>query len=652
MMFLRLWSLALSVCVLAAGLPGVQGAEARPSAWHEVAPGVLRSEGFPCGYALVEGRAALLIGAPAGANLPALKQHGVERCEFVLLTHHHRDSCEQAGPLAAAGTVVRAPKKAESLLTPEGVRVFWKTSLPAEVPGRFPPLFERSWGRWSYLVHPVGIEGVRCDLEDGQQIAWHGWTIEVVATPGHTPDHLAFLARRTAPGKQPVLCFCGDALCSAGKIWSPYTTDWHHAQDDGLRMAATALTTLADRKPDIVCPEHGPPITQKVAAVLAGTAEALKRAAVLKSYERYTKEVIGKPPHYAFLAEDQVGSANPQGNPKPWTKLAPHLFLTGNTFALASRDGPVLLVDPYAQNLVERVQELQRDHRVGPVEVVLISHAHNDHYTGVFALPRRDRFQVWTLDRIADVIGDPARFRAPYVDARVVKTDRRLEDGQTVTWREYRLKIHHLPGQTWFAMGVEVVVDGKKCLFTGDNFYHADQYTGSGGWSGLNRGLPGGYARSARKVLDLRPDWVLAEHGGAFVFNTEDFRRRLRWAQEAANAADALSPSGDHAYDWDPHRIRIEPLLCKGIPGRPVRVQVVVANPTSEERKVRIRFTRPELVRGRELDMTVAPRSERRQEIELTIGSRLGKGRHVVPCVAVQGDTQDESDAFFVLDID
>jgi glyoxylase-like metal-dependent hydrolase (beta-lactamase superfamily II) len=538
------------------------------------------------------------------------------------------------------------------LLTPEGVRVFWKTALPAEVPGRFPLLFERSWGRWSYLVHPAGIDGVRCDLEDRQHFAWHGWRIEVVATPGHTPDHLAFLARRTASGKHPLICFCGDALCASGKIWSPYTTDWHHVQDDGLRMAATSLTTLATRQPDILCPEHGAPITQKTSSVLAATAEALKRAAVLKSYERYTKEIIGRPPRYAFLAEDQVGSANPQGNPKPWTRLAPHLFLTGNTFALASKDGPVLLVDPYAQNLVEHVQELQRDHRVGPVEVVLISHAHNDHYTGVFALPRRDRFQVWTLDRIADVIGDPRRFRAPYVDARVVKTDCRLEDGQTVTWREYRLKIHHLPGQTWFAMGVEVVVDGKKCLFTGDNFYRADQYTGSGGWSGLNRGLPGGYARSARKVLDIRPDWVLAEHGGAFEFNTEDFRRRLRWAQEAADAADALSPSGDHAFDWDPHRIRIEPLLCKGIPGRPLRVQVVVSNPTSEERKVRIRPTRPDIVRGRELEITVAPRSERRQDIELTVSSQLGKGRHVVPCVAVQGDTQDESDAFFVLDID
>ena len=98
-----------------------------------------------------------------------------------------------------------------------------------------------------------------------------------------------------------------------------------------------------------------------------------------------------------------LGTANAQGNPLPWTKLTEHLYLTGNVYSLASRDGPVLLMDAYSQNVVDRVRELRRDHNVGPVEVVLISHAHNDHYTGIFALPDRQSFQVWTLDRIADV---------------------------------------------------------------------------------------------------------------------------------------------------------------------------------------------------------------------------------------------------------
>src|SRR5262249_40561291 len=107
-------------------------ANARDARWHEVVPGVLRSEGCPSAYALIEGRAALLVGAPPGASLAALKDRGGDRCEIVLLAHHDRDSCVQAGDWAAAGIPIRAPRNAETFLTPEGVRAYWKTALPAE----------------------------------------------------------------------------------------------------------------------------------------------------------------------------------------------------------------------------------------------------------------------------------------------------------------------------------------------------------------------------------------------------------------------------------------------------------------------------------------------------------------------------------------
>ena len=55
-------------------------------------------------------------------------------------------------------------------------------------------------------------------------------------------------------------------------------------------------------------------------------------------------------------------------------------------------------------------------------------------------------------------------------------------------------------------MGVEAVIDGKKCFFTADNFYHQDMFAGTGGWMGLNRAFPPYYAASAKTVLDAAPD--------------------------------------------------------------------------------------------------------------------------------------------------
>src|SRR5262249_45716814 len=83
---------------------------------------------------------------------------------------------------------------------------------------------------------------------------------------------------------------------------------------------------------------------------------------------------------------------------------------------------------------------------------------------------------------------------------------------------------------------------------------------------------------SAQKVLDAAPEWVLAEHGGAMEFSAEDFRRRVRWGREAARAADALSPSGNHRHDWDPHRVRVEPLVQKAKPGATLKATLVVSN--------------------------------------------------------------------------
>src|SRR5207245_1283594 len=206
------------------------------------------------------------------------------------------------------------------------------------------------------------------------------------------------------------------------------------------------------------------------------------------------------------------------------------------------------------------------------------SHAHYDHYDGIYHLPDRDRFEVWTLDQVAAVIGDPARLRAPFLDARPVKIDKTPKDGDTLTWREYRFRFHHLPGQTEFTMGWETVIDGKRCYFTADNWFHQDQFSGTGGWMGLNRSWPLPYAASARQVLDARPEWVLAEHGGPFEFNEEDWKRRVKWGEAGARAADALCPSGNHRHDWDPSRVRVEPLLHKAKTGATLRAALVASN--------------------------------------------------------------------------
>jgi hypothetical protein len=57
-------------------------------------------------------------------------------------------------------------------------------------------------------------------------------------------------------------------------------------------------------------------------------------------------------------------------------------------------------------------------------------------------------------------------------------------------------------------------------------------------------------------------------------------------------------------------------------------------------------------VRAPDLGIAVPPRSEARREVEFSLSSRVGPGRHVIPCVGVAGEGEDASDAFVILEVE
>jgi glyoxylase-like metal-dependent hydrolase (beta-lactamase superfamily II) len=622
-------SLCLAAVISAAWLGAPRTAT---TDWIEVTPGVLRTPGYPAGYALVEGDAVLLIDAPT--DPAGLRARGVKKVSLVLLTHHHRDSCAAVGEYLAEKVPVRAAKEAAEWLTPTNVRKYWQESLPLRN------------SRTAYLVVPEGIAGIDYSLSEGQTISWAGWTVRVVATPGHSRDHLAFAARKRPDG--PLLVFCGDALAAPGKLWTPYTTDWDHWTDAGLTPAAKSLRKLAELKPDVLLPAHGPVIDRDASAALRETAAAVEEVAFLKSYERYTKQRLGNAPAYRFLAKEQAGS----NGSLPWSRVSEHLFYTGNTWVLTSKDNAFLVVDPWGKRSADQIAKLKADRRLGTLEVVMFSHAHFDHYDGIYDLPDREKFSTWMLDKAATPVADPFVLRAPFLDPRPVKIDRRPRDGDTLTWREYRFRFHHLPGQTEYTMGVETTIDGKRCLFTADNWFHQDLYSGTGGWMGLNRSWPLTYAASAQKVLDLAPEWVLAEHGGAFEFNGEDWRRRVEWGKVGAKAADAICLSGNHRNDWNPHRLHIEPLVQKARPGEVLRWTLVAENLLARKTGLKVTLAGRGLVADQTWELKLGGGQSIRRVFSFTVPQRLGPGRHILTFRGVDGEAVDGSDCFLAIDID
>jgi glyoxylase-like metal-dependent hydrolase (beta-lactamase superfamily II) len=628
-------ALACLALVTAAAWWGSQVEGSRPAegAWEQVLPGICRTPTEPYGYALVDGESALMIDAPLDAA--GLAPFKVKKVELALLTHHHRDACAAVEALLKDKVPVRAPKLSADWLTPDGVAKYWKEALPL-----------RS-SNTAYLVRPTGLDGIDCSLADGNTIDWHGWTIQVVATPGHSRDHVSYTARKGKDG--PLLLFTGDAFATAGTLPTPYTTDWDHWTELGLKPAGETLRKLAALKPATLLPGHGPVVTKEAVAALEKSAANVEEMAFLKSFERYTKTRLGDAPEYKFLAREQ---AKTDGS-KPWSQVSDHLFLTGNTYVLTSKDSDAfLVVDPWAERSAKQIAKLKADRKLGALEVVMFSHAHFDHYDGIYSLPDRDTFEVWTLDKVSVPIADPALFRAPFLDARPVKIDRKPKDGDTLKWREYSFRFHHLPGQTEFTMGWETVIDGKRCYFTADNWFHQDQFSGTGGWMGLNRSWPLPYAASARKVLDAKPEWVLAEHGGPFEFNEEDWKRRVSWGEVSAKAADAVCPSGNHRHDWDPSRVHVEPLLQRAKAGATLKGVLVANNVLKEAQKLTVALEGRSLTPDQTWTLEVPAGGSARRDVTLRLGDKLSAGRHVFALRATEGARVDPSDAFVVVDVE
>src|SRR4029078_5390468 len=95
--------------------------------------------------------------------------------------------------------------------------------------------------------------------------------------------------------------FFGGAFASAGKLWTPYTTDWDHWTDAGLKPTAESLRVMAKNAPTHLFPAHGPVLAQDVAKALEHAAKLVDEAGFQKSFERYSKERLGDAPKYPFL---------------------------------------------------------------------------------------------------------------------------------------------------------------------------------------------------------------------------------------------------------------------------------------------------------------------------------------------------------------
>jgi glyoxylase-like metal-dependent hydrolase (beta-lactamase superfamily II) len=138
----------------------------------------------------------------------------------IMCTHTHRDHSPAAGPLAEqlGAPIIGCAPLAPAVSGPRSDEAFDPHYAPARI------------------------------LADGDRIAGEGWTLEAVATPGHTSNHLCFALLESEA------LFTGDHVMK----WS---TSVVVPPDGDMAAYMASLERLYQRGDRVYYPAHGEPVT-------------------------------------------------------------------------------------------------------------------------------------------------------------------------------------------------------------------------------------------------------------------------------------------------------------------------------------------------------------------------------------------------------
>jgi glyoxylase-like metal-dependent hydrolase (beta-lactamase superfamily II) len=160
--------------------------------------------------------------------------------------------CKTVGELAVVDAHVDLVDEYVEAAEAQGARIAaaLETHIQADHVSGLPQLVERT-GATAYMPEASRAEFEHRPLADGELVKLGNTVIQALATPGHAPEHLAYLVTDHRRGDEPWLVLTGDSLL-VGDVGRP---DLHPAGEGGVEeMAAALYRSLNERL--LALPDH------------------------------------------------------------------------------------------------------------------------------------------------------------------------------------------------------------------------------------------------------------------------------------------------------------------------------------------------------------------------------------------------------------
>ena len=517
--------------------------------WSQVHPGVFLFRDPLCNvYLLQDSYFGLLIEAGSGAVFDRLSEIGVSRVDMVLLTHHHRDVA--AGVYRAGHATVMVPQGESRFIT--DAKQFWK-----------------SWKIYvrydltnatNTLVTPREAES----LSPGRVIDWRNWSIECIHLPGHTPHSFGYSARW---GDLSPVMFTGDILTSeAGTTHTVHDLHWDYMPPPaGIRPALEGtIPAIRKRSPTKLLPSHGEPVTDVKTA--------------LDNLEK----------NLSSLEEHLKPNRKPREDNSP-REILPHLIFLGNTtYLIVSNSGKGFVYD-WGYMDVNVLKEAKSKWGCEEIEVVSFSHYHEDHvarlnelfYSSETSFWRHPP-EIWVHNILEDVLRNPTAYNLPCLWPVPIRPDLVVGDGERVKWHEYTVEFFHMPGQTFFHQGMVVDIDGKRCLFSGDNLWRPGEEARlpRGPLIPRNVYLPEhGFPYVSEMLEKFDPDLIVPSHYEPFAVTDEYLDAFKKWADGIAPALQTVTGKDRLNLAVNPHWVTTYPYRAEVKPLERLTIEMRIKNP-------------------------------------------------------------------------
>ena len=432
-------------------------------AWVQISERIFRWTDTCNVYCVTSGDRGLLIDAGSGAVVDHLEEIGVRQVEWVLHTHHHRDQCWGTGRLKDHGARVAVPEHERHLF--EQVELFW----------RHKRVYDNYNDRNSFFSLAENV-AVDADLQDYETFRWRDVELEIVPAKGHTHGSSMLIGRIDDQR----VAFTGDLLGAGGVLYQYHAIEYGYGDQQGALFTLESLQALRRHAPELALPSHGDLIEDPVGDC-SRLEERLIALARLGAGMR-------------FMGRDGGHGLDLLPDPR-FTQVSRHLLWGGpqtcsNFYVLLSESGKACFIDyghSFAAHMgvaqeredgdtmrfvVHHLDELRETYGVSEIDLVLVTHIHDDHTVGIPYLVRHEGARVWALDEVAQVLEDPAGWcSTPCTLPRPIPIERKLRDGERFAWEEYEFEVHHAPGQTEFHSVLATQIDGQKVAFTGDNVF-------------------------------------------------------------------------------------------------------------------------------------------------------------------------------------